>query len=114
MARSHNGRCVVVARFKRGQSGAGTFMTHLRKHWTVEAYLARHNANEAPLDIVKTTGYLLPHIKKELKRNGYPLTNAGLQQYLADTATARWAKYEEVRARRNQPSQPMVLIVQSK
>ena len=80
---------VVIARFKPGQSGAGTFMTHLRKHWTVEAYLEAFNANEAPLAIVKRTGYLLPHVKRALKRHGYPLTDAGFKQFIRDEAERR-------------------------
>tara|TARA_B100001250_G_scaffold182982_1_gene157487 strand:- start:2995 stop:3336 length:342 start_codon:yes stop_codon:yes gene_type:complete len=73
---------VFVARFKRGSMG--TFMTHLRKNWTAEKYFARLDAGESPLDIVKSTGYLLPHIKKELKRKGYPVTHAGFDQLIQD------------------------------
>ena len=65
-----------VARFKR-VAGAGSFMTHLRKKWTVEDYFWEMEAGKAPLDIVKETGYLLPHIKRWLKRDGYPTTPAG-------------------------------------
>ena len=65
-----------VARFKR-VAGAGSFMTHLRKKWTVEDYFWEMEAGKAPLDIVKETGYLLPHIKRWLKKDGYPTTKAG-------------------------------------
>ena len=65
-----------VARFKR-VAGAGSFMTHLRKNWTVEDYFAEMDTGKGPLDITKSTGYLLPHIKKWLKNDGYPTTKAG-------------------------------------
>lgn len=64
-----------VARFKIG--GIGSFMTHLRKNWTVEDFFAERDAGKSPLDIAKSTGYLLPHIKKWLKKDGYPTTKAG-------------------------------------
>ena len=64
-----------VARFKR-VAGAGSFMTHLRKNYTVEDYFAKLE-EKSPLDIVKETGYLLPHIKKWMKNDGYPTTKAG-------------------------------------
>ncbi len=72
-----------VARFKR-VAGAGSFMTHLRKNWTVEDYFAELGAGEAPLDIVKETGYLLPHIKKWLKNDGYPTTKAGYDAWFKE------------------------------
>lgn len=72
-----------IARFRRGQGGAASFMTHLRKHWTVEDYLAEMEAGKAPLEIVKQTGYLLPHIKKWLKADGYPATVAGYEAWKA-------------------------------
>jgi hypothetical protein len=64
-----------VARFR--TAGVGSFMTHLRKNWTVEDYFAEMDAGKGPLDIAKSTGYLLPHIKKWLKNDGYPTTKAG-------------------------------------
>ena len=73
-----------VARFKR-VAGAGSFMTHLRKNWTVEDYFTKME-DTAPLDIVKETGYLLPHIKKWLKQDGYPTTKAGYDAW----STARY------------------------
>ena len=75
-----------VARFKYGSPG--TFMTHLRKNWTVESYFAEMDAGLAPLQIVAKTDYLQPHIKKELKRGGYPLTTAGKKQMIRDQAKA--------------------------
>ena len=83
-----------VARFKYGRSGIGTFMTHLRKKWTVEDYFAKEEQGLAPLEIVKLTGYIKPHMKKWLKQAGYPVTIAGEKQWLRDQAAA----YETRRA----------------
>ena len=78
-----------VARFKR-VAGIGSFMTHIRKNWTVEDFFAERDAGKSPLDIAKSTGYLLPHIKKWLKQDGYPATKSGYDAWF----TARMAKYE--------------------
>ena len=86
-----NPRGEFVARFKRGKGGMGTFMTHLRKNWTVEDYFAERDAGKGPLDIVKSTGYLLPHIKKWLKNDGYPTTKAGYDAWFK----VYLAKFEE-------------------
>jgi hypothetical protein len=64
-----------VARFRVG--GVGSFVTFLIKNFTVEEYFARMDAGESPLDIAESKGYMLPHIKKWLKRDGYPTTQAG-------------------------------------
>ena len=76
----------VVARFKVG--GTGTFMTLLRKKFTVEEYFSRLDAGETPLKIAESKGYLLPHVKRELKRLGYPLTRAGKAQLIQDQVAA--------------------------
>ena len=76
-----------VARFK--VAGIGSFATILRKKFTVEEYFARLDAGESPLPIAKSKGYILPHIKKELKRRGYPLSNAGYEQMI-DEDVAKW------------------------
>ena len=80
-----------VARFRGGRGGGGvrSFMTHVIKNWTVEDYFAAMDAGQAPLEIVKTTGYLLPHIKRWLKDDGYPQTVAGYKLWNADRAAAR-------------------------
>jgi len=79
-----------VARFKR-IAGAGSFMTHLRKNWSVEDYFAELDTGTGPLKIVEKTGYLLPHIKRELKRRGYPLSRVGYE-LMIDDAVAKWKK----------------------
>ena len=71
-----------VARFKR-VAGAGSFMTHLRKNWVVEDCFAKME-EKSPLDIVKETGYLLPHIKRWIKEAGYPVTKAGHDAWWAE------------------------------
>ena len=78
-----NPRGRFVARFKYGRGGMGTFMTHLRKKWTVEDYFAEEEAGLAPLQIVRKTGYLQPHIKKGLKAEGYEPTVAGYEAWFA-------------------------------
>jgi hypothetical protein len=77
-----------VARFKR-VAGAGSFMTCLRKNFTVEEYFARMDDGESPLPIAESKGYILPHIKKELKRRGFPLSNAGYKQMITEDV-AKW------------------------
>ncbi len=94
---SENPRGRFVARFKRGRSGIATFMTHLRKKWLVEDYFAEEAAGLAPLQIVAKTNYLQPHIKKELKREGYPLTTAGKKQMIRDQVKA-WEARQTARA----------------
>ena len=64
-----------VARFR--TAGVGSFATCLRKNFTVEEYFARLDAGESPLPIAQSKGYLLPHIKRWLKKDGYPVTTAG-------------------------------------
>ena len=86
-------RGIFVARFKY-RSPAGSFMTLLRKKFTVEEYFARLDAGEAPLEIAESKGYISPHIKKLLKKGGYPLTPAGKKQWLRDQV----ASYEKRRA----------------
>jgi|TARA_R110001583_G_scaffold5598_13_gene30133 hypothetical protein len=76
-----------VCRFR--TAGVGTFATHLRKRWTPEAYFAEYDAGTSPLKIVEKTGYVLPHVKKELKRRGYPTTPTGFKQMVSDDV-AKW------------------------
>ena len=87
-----NPRGRFVARFKYGRGGMGTFMTHLRKKWTVEDYFAEEEAGLAPLEIVEKTGYMQPHIKKWLKQGGYPVTLEGRKQWLRDQVAASEAR----------------------
>ena len=79
-----------VARFKRG--GKATFLTFLVKNFTVEEYFGRLAAGEAPLKILESKGYLLPHIKKLLKEIGYEVSVVGFKQYIEDQVDRRYAK----------------------
>lgn len=80
-----------VARFKHARDGVASFKAFLIKNFTVEEYFAQIDAGAAPLRIVEAKGYLLPHIKRWLKRDGYPVTKAGFDQYIQDRVNARKA-----------------------
>ena len=73
-----------VARFKYQHGAAGTFQTFLIKNFTVEEYFSRLAQKEAPLAILESKGYILPHIKKWLKEGGYPVTPEGYKQFSKD------------------------------
>ena len=87
---NYNGK--FVARFKYAKAGKGTFITFLCKNFTVEEYFSRLAGGEAPLKIVESKGYLLPHIKKHLKERGYPVTVAGFNQLIQDNVNKHYAK----------------------
>lgn len=78
-----------VGRFKRG--GKASFISFLIKNFTVEEYFARIDAGEAPLSILESKGYLLPHIKRWLKEGGYELSQAGFRKMIDDQIAARQA-----------------------
>ena len=82
-----DGGSKFVARFKLGSPGS--FMTILRKKFTVEEYFARLGAGETPAAIAESKGYIMPHIKKWLKQGGYPGTQAGYKLMIADQAAYR-------------------------
>jgi hypothetical protein len=71
-----------VARFEHG--GRASFLSFLVKNFTVEEYFAELVAGKAPLRILEARGYVQPHIKAILKREGYPQTQEGKRQYLAN------------------------------
>jgi len=74
-----------IARFKYAStSSKGPWITFLCKNFTVEEYLGRMAAGETPLEIVQSKGFVLSHIKKWLKADGYPQTQAGYKQWMAD------------------------------
>lgn len=80
-----------VARFKYARSGEASFKAFLIKNFTVEEYFAKLDAGMAPLKIVEEKGYLLPHIKTWLKRDGYEVSRAGFDKYIRDRIDARKA-----------------------
>lgn len=83
-----------VARFKPGMGGPGTFMTHLRKHWTVEEYFARLEAGMTPIAITALTGFLTNNKKRFLKDQGYAPTIAGYNKWKMDYEERRHAERE--------------------
>ena len=80
-----------VARFR--TAGVGSFATCLRKNFTVEEYFARMDAGECPLPIAESKGYILPHIKKWMKKAGYPITPAGKAAWWAEEMRKVEARY---------------------
>lgn len=83
---TYNGQ--FVARFKRG--GRGSFITFLVKNFTVEEYFSRLQNGEAPLTILQSKGYLLPHVKRMLQDYGYPVTVDGYNMMLNDRVTGKF------------------------
>jgi hypothetical protein len=89
-----DGASKFVARFKFGSPGS--FMTILRKKFTVEEYFARLDAGETPHHIAESKGYIQPHVKRWMKEGGFPITPAGkvlfaaAQRALADRAVEEY------------------------
>jgi hypothetical protein len=77
-------RVRFVARFKYHAADRHTFITFLIRNFTVEEYFGRIDNGEAPLTILESKGYVLPRVKKELKKRGYPTTQAGFRRMIAD------------------------------
>ena len=72
-----------VARFKRGHRAS--FLSFLVKNFTVEEYFQKLEGEKmAPLTIMESKGYMLPHIKKWLKEGGYEVSKAGYNQFIKD------------------------------
>lgn len=74
-----------VARFKYQKSAIGSFIKFLINNFTVEEYFNRMEDGEAPLKIAESKGYILPHIRRILKQNGYAQTQEAFRQYIIDT-----------------------------
>ena len=94
-----DGRSKFVARFKR-VAGAGSFMTCLRKNFTVEEYFTRLDAGETPFHIAESKGYILPHVKRWMKEGGFPITPAGKVLFKADQRIKSDRAVEEYNARK--------------
>jgi hypothetical protein len=72
-----------VARFKyKGGNRAG-FQSFLIKNFTVDEYFGRLDANETPVGILESRGYVASHVKKMLKEAGFAPTVEGKDQYIA-------------------------------
>jgi hypothetical protein len=76
-----------VARFKRG--ARGSFLTFLCKNFEVEEYFSLLESGKAPLEILQSKGYILPHVKKWLQKGGYPVSSVGYSRFLADQISGR-------------------------
>ncbi len=79
-----NNQRKFVARFKYQKGGIGSFTNFLIKHFTVEEYFSAIDAGATPLGLLQSKGYLQPHIKKWLKRDGYDVSIDGFNQYIQD------------------------------
>lgn len=74
-----NGKQEFIARHC--TSGAAGFASFVMKNFTVEEYLGRLAAGESPLDVVKSKGYVQPHVKRWMKEAGYTVFNAEQQEH---------------------------------
>jgi len=82
-----------VARFKYGRGGRADFRNFLMKNFTVEEYFAAREVM-APLTVLESKGYIMPHIRKWLRDAGYPVTREGYRAWSA----AQAAKPRPIRA----------------
>lgn len=78
-----------IARFKYMRSNASGFKSFLIKNFTVEEYFERRAREEAPLDILKSKGYVSPHIRKWLREAGLPPTPEGQAEFSRRQREAR-------------------------
>jgi len=82
-----NGEYKFIARLKYAQtSSKGPWITFMVKNFTVEEYFSRMENGEGPLTIMESKGFILSHIKKWLRDGGYPVTQEGYKQFMADDA----------------------------
>jgi hypothetical protein len=79
-----DGTTKFIARFKYAKGSKASFLTFLTKNFTVEEYFGRLEKGESPLPILQSKGFIQPHIKKMLKAQGYPVTQAGFEQLVQD------------------------------
>jgi hypothetical protein len=77
-----DGASKFVARFKYAKGSKASFLTFITKNFTVEEYFSRLEKGESPLPILQSKGFIQPHIKKMLKEQGYPVTQAGVEQLI--------------------------------
>ena len=60
------------------------------KNFTVAEYFGRIDKGEAPTTILESKGYVMPHIVKRLKAQGYPCTPAGFRQMVRDEVAKKY------------------------
>lgn len=83
-----------IGRFKQNRVNRGhkaAFIAFLKKNFTVEEYFARMDKGETPHGILESKGYVMPHIKRELRANGLPETPEGLRTLIRNQIEARRA-----------------------
>ena len=73
-----------VARFKNNSRDRTQFQKFLMANFSTDEYFGLLVNRVTPLGALETKGYVSPNVKKLLKEAGYPQTQAGKQQYLAD------------------------------
>jgi hypothetical protein len=71
-----------VARFKYVQRNVGGFRSFLIKHFTPEEYFRRLGADESPLTVLQSKGYVSSHIKRWLAQAGLPQTREGYEEFV--------------------------------
>lgn len=74
-----------VARFKILRGAMSDYKKFLVANFTPDEYFGRLEKDELPLDILQSKGYVQPHIREELKRQGYPVTPEGFRQMIQDS-----------------------------
>jgi hypothetical protein len=91
--RTAEGARRVVARCKKGLkggTGAADLARFIRKNFTVEEWFSLRETL-APLEIAKTKGYILPHVRKWLREAGLPETMEGQREL----RRRQWERYEK-------------------
>jgi hypothetical protein len=81
-----------VANFTKRGGGKAAFVTFLIKNYTVEEYFTLLDVGMTPLMIVQEKGYVLPHIKKWLKKRNLPQTQVGLDTLIQQNIDRRISK----------------------
>ena len=85
-----NGTKCFVARFKYAQtSSRSSWVTFMVKHFTVEEYFLALE-DSSPLQVMQGRGYVLSHIKKWMKSDGWTdLTHEGYMEWLSQRDRCR-------------------------
>jgi hypothetical protein len=84
-----------VARFTKGPRGnVGPFMTFLRRNFEVDEWFqltgeGQCGAGLSPIAAAETKGFILQHIKRWLKQDGFDVSFEGYRQWKSERAS-RW------------------------
>ena len=71
-----------VARFKHCKRDRTHFLNFLTANFTPDEYQNMLVEGYTPTDALKTKGYVSTTVKRILKQEGYPQTQAGFQQFI--------------------------------